>query len=82
MPGILPAAYFHRPGELKAEFEEAGLTCLDTYAVEGVVWLDKNYFETRWDAEKKAAIMQLMQITENDHALLSLSPHMMIAGRK
>jgi len=82
MPGVLPSAYFHRPDELKAEFEEAGLTYLNTYAVEGVIWMDKNYFETRSDSKKKEKIMELMKITENDPGLLSLSPHMMIAGRK
>jgi ubiquinone/menaquinone biosynthesis C-methylase UbiE len=82
MPGVLPAAYFHRPNELRAEFEEAGLTYLDTYAVEGLIWMDKNYFETRSEPKKKEKIMELMNITENDSALLSLSPHMMIAGKK
>jgi SAM-dependent methyltransferase len=82
MPGILPAAYYHRPAQLRSELEEAGLTYLDTYAVEGLIWMDKNYFETRSDPKKKEAIMELMKITENDQALLSLSPHMMIAGRK
>ena len=56
MPGVLPSAYFHRPEELKDEFEEAGLTYLDTYAVEGVIWMDKNYFETRSDSKKKERI--------------------------
>jgi ubiquinone/menaquinone biosynthesis C-methylase UbiE len=82
MPGILPSAYFHRPAELKAEFEEAGLTYLNTYAVEGVIWMDKNYFETRSDSKKKEKIMQLAKATENDPGLLSLSPHMMIAATK
>lgn len=82
MPGVLPPAYFHRPEELKAEFQEAGLTYLDTFAVEGLIWMDKNYFETRSESAKKEKVMQLMQITENDPALLSLSPHMMIAASK
>ncbi|MDB5133675.1 MAG: class SAM-dependent methyltransferase [Mucilaginibacter sp.] len=82
LPGILPSAYYHRPLQLRNEFEEAGLTYIDTYAVEGMIWLDKNYFETRSDPKKKESIMELMKITENDQSLLSLSPHMMIAGRK
>jgi 2-polyprenyl-3-methyl-5-hydroxy-6-metoxy-1,4-benzoquinol methylase len=82
MPGILPSAYFHRPAELKAEFEEAGLAYLDTYAVEGMIWMDKNYFESRSNPEKKETMLELMKITESDQSLLSLSPHMMIAGRK
>ncbi len=82
MPGILPQAYFHRPRQLRGEIEEAGLTYLNTYAVEGMVWMDKNYFESRGDEKKKAALMELLKVTENDEALLTLSPHMMIAGRK
>jgi len=82
MPGILPQAYFHRPEQLRDEFEEAGMTYINTYAVEGMVWLDKNYFETRGDEKKKAALMELLKLTENDQALLALSPHMMIAAKK
>lgn len=82
MPGVLPSAYFHHPDELKRELEMAGLAYLDTLAVEGLIWMDKNYFESRSDAGKKANMMELMQITENDRSLLSLSPHMMIAGKK
>ncbi len=82
MPGILPQAYFHRPQQLKDEFEEAGLTYINTYAVEGMIWMDKNYFESRGDEKKKAALMELLKVTENDEALLALSAHMMIVGRK
>lgn len=82
MPGVLPSAYFHQPGELKAEFEESGLTYLDTYAVESLIWMDKNYFETRSNSNKKEKIMELVKVTENDPGLLSLSPHMMISVRK
>ena len=82
MPGVLPSAYFHRPDELKAELEEVGLTYIGTYAVEGVIWMDKNYFETRSDLRKKDKIMELVKATESDPGLLSLSPHMMIAGSK
>ena len=82
IPGILPGAYYHRPDQLRDELEEAGLMWLNTYAVEGMIWMDKNYFETRSDPKKKAAIMELVKLTENDQSLLSLSPHMMIAGKK
>ncbi|HVW14742.1 MAG TPA: methyltransferase domain-containing protein [Mucilaginibacter sp.] len=82
MPGVLPSAYFHRPQQLKEELEEAGLTYVNTYAVEGMIWLDKNYFESRSDEKKKTAIMELLRLTESDPELLTVSPHMMIAGRK
>jgi ubiquinone/menaquinone biosynthesis C-methylase UbiE len=82
MPGVLPAAFFHRPQQLRDELEEAGFSFLNIFAVEGMIWLDKNYFESRADERKKDSLMNLLRLTENDLALLTLSPHMMIAGRK
>jgi len=82
MPGSLAEAYYHRPSQLIEEFTEATLEFINIYAVEGVVWLDKKYFESRGDAKKKQALMDLLSITESDQALLALSPHMMIATRK
>lgn len=82
IPGLLPSAYYHKPSELRNEFEETGLTYLETYAVEGSIWLDKNYFESRADPKKKDRVLELLKMTENNKDLLALSPHMMIAGRK
>ncbi|HWW37770.1 class I SAM-dependent methyltransferase [Pedobacter sp.] len=81
-PGLLPEAYFHKPEELKNEFETGGFTALDMMAVEGMIWLDSKYFETRSTPAKKEAIMALLKMTERDPSILSMSPHMMIAGRK
>ena len=55
---------------------------LDLVAVEGMIWLDKNYFISRADAAKKKRMMELLSITECDQNLLSFSPHMMIAAKK
>lgn len=81
-PGILPEAYFHKPSELKEEFEETGLSTLGLLAVEGMIWLDRHYFESRSDLQKKNTMMSLLKATEASEALISLSPHMMIAGKK
>lgn len=82
MPGSLAEAYYHKPLQLIDEFKEAGLEFINIYAVEGLVWLDKKYFESRADARKKQSLTDLLAITESDQALLALSPHMMIASRK
>ncbi len=82
LPGILPSAYYHQPVQLQSEFEEAGLTYIDTFAVEGMIWLDKNYFESRADPQKWELLTELLKLTENNKSLLSLSPHMMIAAKK
>jgi ubiquinone/menaquinone biosynthesis C-methylase UbiE len=81
-PGVLPKAYFHDPVELQKEFEEAGLECVALNAVEGCVWLDKDYFQNRSAPEKSNVLKALLKLTEQDTSLLAFSPHMMIAARK
>lgn len=81
-PWLLAEAYYHTPGELRKEFQEQELVYLNTYAVEGMAWLDKNYFTSMSNEKRKRTLMDLLNITENDENLLSFSPHMMIASRK
>ncbi len=81
-PGILPEAFFHKPQELIDEVNEAGFNNLKLFAVEGMVWLDSKYFESRSDPRKKEAMMALLRSTEENTELLSLSPHLMVSARK
>ncbi|MBN2486186.1 MAG: class I SAM-dependent methyltransferase [Bacteroidales bacterium] len=82
MPGILPKAFYHKPQELFDEVKGAGLVPLDMYAVEGIIWIEKNYFDVMGKASKKEKLMQLLKISETDRNLLAISPHVMIAARK
>ncbi|MBN1118845.1 MAG: class I SAM-dependent methyltransferase [Bacteroidales bacterium] len=82
MPGVLPKAYYHKPEELKNEVIESGFEAIDLFAVEGIIWLDKNYFENRANPEAKIKFEAIFKATENDRNLLALSPHIMIAARK
>lgn len=79
---FLPEAFFHKPCELVNEFEEAGLKEIELMAVEGMIWLDQHFYETRDNPVRKKALMNLLRMTEKDKSLMSLSPHMMIVGRK
>lgn len=81
-PWLLTEAYYHRPEELRYEFEEEGFATLHLHAVEGMTWLDKGFFSSMKDKKKKARLMELIRATENDPYLLSFSPHMMIAVQK
>jgi SAM-dependent methyltransferase len=81
-PGILPEAFFHKPIELIGEVTEAGFTSHELFAVEGMIWFDSKYFETRSTPEKKEAMMELLRSTEQNPELLAFSPHMMISGVK
>jgi len=81
-PWLLAEAYYHKPEQLKDEFVNQELTYINTYAVEGMAWLDKEYFANMMNNEKKKTLLELIKITENDSYLLPFSPHMMIAVKK
>ncbi|TDQ79053.1 class I SAM-dependent methyltransferase [Sphingobacterium yanglingense] len=81
-PWLLAEAFYHKPEQLKDEFINQGLTYLNTYAVEGMAWLDKEYFANMLNNKKRGTLMELIQVTENDSYLLPFSPHMMIAVQK
>lgn len=81
-PGMLCNAYFHRPKDFRKEFESANLTVTAHLAVEGLAWLDKNFFESWFIPKKKEQLLKLIQATESNEDTLALSPHMMIAAKK
>ena len=81
-PWLLAEAYYHKPEQLKNEFTKQDLTYLNTYAVEGMAWLDKEYFANMLDHKRQKTLLELIQVTENDSYLLPFSPHMMIAVQK
>lgn len=81
-PWLLAEAYYHKPLELKAEFIKQELYYINTYAVEGMVWLDKEYFANMRHKKRQKTLLELIQLTENDSSLLAFSPHMMIAVQK
>lgn len=79
-PGMLPPAFFHKPSALIDEFCEAGLSPQQLFAVEGIVWLDSKYFDSWATPEKKKRLLDLAKLTEEDQALVGVSPHMMVAA--
>ncbi len=80
--GMLPKAFYHKPGELIYEFEKAGFTLLDLVGVETCVWLEKNYYKSRGDNALWNNLKQLIKLLEREPSLMGLSPHFMIAARK
>lgn len=81
-PFLLADAFYHKPQDLKAEFLEQNLTFINIFAVEGMIWLDNEYFANMLDKKKSKTLKQLQKLTENDEYLLPFSPHMMIAVKK
>ena len=81
-PWLLAEAFYHKPEQFKDEFVNQELTYLNTYAVEGMAWLDKDFFANMLNSKRQKTLIELIQITENDSYLLPFSPHMMIAVQK
>ena len=81
-PWLLAEAYYHHPKQLIDEFLKQELVHVNTYAVEGMAWLDKDYFANMANDQKQKTLLELVKLTENDRYLLPFSPHMMIAAKK
>ncbi len=81
-PSLFTSAYFHRPGELEAELEEAGLVHEVTLAVQGPGWLVPD-FEEKWqDEEHRETILRVVRLVEADAGALGMSPHLMAVARR
>ena len=65
-PFLLADAYYHKPEDLKVEFLEQNLNFLNLFAVEGMIWLDNEYFANMLDKKKSKTLKQLQKLTEND----------------
>ena len=81
-PFLLADAFYHKPEGLKKEFLEQDLTLINLFAVEGMGWLDHEYFTNMIDQKKSKTLKTLQILTQNDEYLLPFSPHMMIAVKK
>ncbi|WP_298782359.1 class I SAM-dependent methyltransferase [uncultured Polaribacter sp.] len=81
-PFLLADAFYHKPEDLKAEFLEQNLNFINLFAVEGMIWLDNEYFANMLDKKKSKTLKALQTLTQNDEYLLPFSPHMMIAVKK
>lgn len=81
-PFYFTTAFLHRPEQLGAEIEEAGLRHQATLAIEGVGWLLQN-FEHHWnDRDRRRRLLDLLRTLEAEPSLLGASSHLMAVARK
>ncbi len=74
--------HFHKPGELKAEIEDAGFLDVDIRGVIGPCWLIRN-LDRAWKNEKKREnIMRVVRLLEKEDSLMGLSTHFLSISRK
>jgi SAM-dependent methyltransferase len=81
-PAYFTTAYFHRPEELRAEAEEAGLRHDTTVGVEGAAWLLQD-FDDWWDRpERRERLLKVVRALEAEPSLLGVSAHLLAVARK
>ena len=81
-PWLLSDGFYHKPKQLKKEFTSQGLEIVNLFAVEGMIWLDNEYFANMLNLQKKKTVLALLEVTEKDECVLSFSPHMMLVAKK
>jgi SAM-dependent methyltransferase len=75
-------AFFHRPEQLAAEAEEAGLGLPAVFAIEGPGWLMPDIEARAADPAHWAVLMDLLRRVESDPALLPVSAHLRMIARR
>jgi ubiquinone/menaquinone biosynthesis C-methylase UbiE len=75
-------AYFHRPEDLRAEVQRAGLTVAGLYGVEGPGWILPDLADRWADPDRRAAILHVARLLESQPSVLGCSAHLLVAGCK
>ena len=81
-PAYFTTAYFHRPEELAAECEAAGLTHEETLAVEGIGWLLPDLETWFADEGRKSILLNTLAQLEAEPSLLGASAHLLAISRR
>ncbi len=83
LPWVLAKGYYHKPNDLKTELLDAAPFIYQfTKAVEGIIWLDRDYFTNMSIPKKRETLDALLHLTEQDKGLMALSPHFMVSVKK
>jgi len=81
-PDYFTTAYFHLPEDLRAEFQDAGFAAVELVAVEGPVWLARDFPERWADPARREHLLDLVRRVECEPALLAASPHLLTVAVK
>jgi SAM-dependent methyltransferase len=76
-------AYFHRPEEVAAEAEDAGLTDVQVIAVECPLWLNDDRLESLVDDPAATeAMLEVLRVVEREPSMLGASGHLLGVARR
>lgn len=82
VPYGFTTSYFHRPEELATEFTDAGLTLTELLPVEGMAAWMPDIAERLADPDKRAVLLDLLERTEHEPAVLSATAHLLAVAHK
>jgi len=74
--------YFHRPEEIVSEVADAGLTLVDLLPVEGMAHWIPDVADRLADPDKRALLLELLERTEREPALLGATAHLLVIARR
>jgi len=78
-PEFFTTAYFHHPGEIAEEFEEADLRVDGLFGIEGPGWL----LEEQWDdPASRQGLLFAARALEQEPTALALNSHLLGVGRR
>ncbi|MEL6305918.1 MAG: class I SAM-dependent methyltransferase [Bacteroidota bacterium] len=80
IPGLFTKAFFHEPQQLEKELMAQDFHIEDIIAVEGMTWLDKDFFISLAVHDRKKTLLKFLQRTERNRYLLPFSPHFMVVA--
>jgi SAM-dependent methyltransferase len=79
--GLFTTAYFHEPGELLAEFAEAGLADPVRHGLEGAAWLAGGMDGHLDDPTRRAMVLEGLMAVGTEPSLLGVSGHLLTIAR-
>jgi SAM-dependent methyltransferase len=75
-------AYFHRPGELRAEVEETGFEDCELLAVDLLGYAARDLDRLWRDETLRERVLHILRTIESEPTLLGASPHLMAVARR
>ena len=82
VPHGFTTCYFHRPEEIAAEVADAGLTLVDLVPVEGMAQWIPDLADRLADPGKRAVLLELLERTEREPAILGATSHLLAVARR
>ena len=81
-PYFISQSYFHTVEDLGHDLSTCGVTVLQKYPIEGIIWFTPE-LEKKWNEEmSRNILLELIRKTEHEASIIGMSPHFMIVGKK